>query len=95
MVMAAIAITAGTVSCNKKEAMPAAENAGEKTEMTVNVDCGQFTKAGIVAENEKKVNNVQIFVFRRTANWTPMPAARPRAASKSAARPVKRTLSPS
>lgn len=65
MVMAAIAITAGAVSCNKKEAMPAAENAGEKTEMTVNVDCGQFTKAGIVAENEKKVNNVQIFVFRK------------------------------
>ena len=29
MVMAAIAITAGAVSCNKKEAMPAAENAGE------------------------------------------------------------------
>lgn len=54
MVMAAIAITAGAVSCNKKEVMPAAENAGEKTEMTVNVDCGQFTKAGIVAENERK-----------------------------------------
>ena len=63
LMVASAAILAGAVSCNKTDSP--AQTEGTPAELTLNISNGAFTKAAINEENEKKVNNVQIFVFRK------------------------------
>lgn len=63
LMVASAAILAGAVSCNKTDSP--AQTEGTPAELTLNISNGAFTKAAINEENENKVNNVQIFVFRK------------------------------
>ena len=67
-IFAFAAALAALVACNKNEATPMQPQnqpeALEPCELTVGV-CGAMTKAtAVTTENEAKVNNLQIFVFR-------------------------------
>lgn len=63
LMVASAAILAGAVSCNKTDSP--AQTEGTPAELTLNISNGAFTKAAINDANENKVNNVQIFVFRK------------------------------
>ena len=63
LMVASAAILAGAVSCNKTDSP--AQTEGTPAELTLNISNGAFTKATINDANENKVNNVQIFVFRK------------------------------
>lgn len=61
----AVMMAASAISCNKSEVTPA-ETAGTGTaEISVMVSSCPFgVKAALSEENERKVNNVQVFIFR-------------------------------
>lgn len=63
LMVASAAILAGAVSCNKTDSP--AQNEGMPAELTLNISNGAFTKAAINDANENKVNNVQVFIFRK------------------------------
>lgn len=64
MAAAAVSMAAFAISCNKSEV--ASENIAEETaEISVRVSSRAFIgKAALSENNEQKVNNVQVFVFR-------------------------------
>ena len=64
MAAAAVSMAAFAISCNKSEV--ASENIVEGTaEISVRVSSSAFIgKAALSENNEQKVNNVQVFVFR-------------------------------
>ena len=64
LVMAALtAIITGSTSCNKTEVPSIKE--GNPAVLHVNVCSARFTKASLSEDNEKKVDDVQILVFRK------------------------------
>ena len=71
--MAAVAAVFGTMSCRKDNAPSMNQgNAnvpadGERTELTVGIATGMTRSTTITAEDEVKVNNLQVFVFRGDA----------------------------
>ena len=71
--MAAVAAVFGTMSC-KKDNVPSMNHGnanvpvdGERTELTVGIATGMTKSTTITAEDEVKVNNLQVFVFRGDA----------------------------
>ena len=71
--MAAVAAVFGTMSC-KKDNVPSMNQGnanvpadGERTELTVGIATGMTRSTTITAEDEVKVNNLQVFVFRGDA----------------------------
>lgn len=64
MAAAAVSMAAFAISCNKSEV--ASENIAEETaEISVRVSSSAFIgKTALSENNEQKVNNVQVFVFR-------------------------------
>ena len=71
--MAAVAAVFGTMSC-KKDNVPSMNQGnanvpadGERTELTVGIATGITRSTTITAEDEVKVNNLQVFVFRGDA----------------------------
>ena len=73
LMMAAVAAVFGTMSC-KKDNVPSMNHGnanvpvdGERTELTVGIATGMTKSTTITAEDEVKVNNLQVFVFRGDA----------------------------
>ena len=73
LMMAAVAAVFGTMSC-KKDNVPSMNQGnanvpvdGERTELTVDIATGMTKSTTITAEDEVKVNNLQVFVFRGDA----------------------------
>ena len=73
LMMAAVAAVFGTMSC-KKDNVPSMNQGnanvpvdGERTELTVGIATGMTKSTTITAEDEVKVNNLQVFVFRGDA----------------------------
>ena len=72
LMMAAVAAVFGTMSC-KKDNVPSMNHGnanpvdGERTELTVGVATGMTKSTTITADDEVKVNNLQVFVFRGDA----------------------------
>ena len=71
--MAAVAAVFGTMSC-KKDNVPSMNHGnanvpvdGERTELTVGIATGMTKSTTITADDEVKVNNLQVFVFRGDA----------------------------
>ena len=71
--MAAVAAVFGTMSC-KKDNVPSMNQGnanvpvdGERTELTVGIATGMTKSTTITADDEVKVNNLQVFVFRGDA----------------------------
>ena len=71
--MAAVAAVFGTMAC-KKDNVPSMNQGnanvpvdGERTELTVGIATGMTRSTTITAEDEVKVNNLQVFVFRGDA----------------------------
>ena len=67
--MAAVAAVFGTMSC-KKDNVPSMNQGnanvpvdGERTELTVGIATGMTKSTTITADDEVKVNNLQVFVF--------------------------------
>lgn len=73
LMMAAVAAVFGTMSC-KKDNVPSMNQGnanvpvdGERTELTVGIATGMTKSTTITADDEVKVNNLQVFVFRGDA----------------------------
>lgn len=73
LMMAAVAAVFGTMSC-KKDNVPSMNHGnanvpvdGERTELTVGIATGMTKSTTITADDEVKVNNLQVFVFRGDA----------------------------
>ena len=72
LMMAAVAAVFGTMSC-KKDNVPSMNHGnanpvdGERTELTVGIATGITKSTTITADDEVKVNNLQVFVFRGDA----------------------------
>ena len=73
LMMAAVAAVFGTMSC-KKDNVPSMNQGnanvpvdGERTELTVDIATGMTKSTTITADDEVKVNNLQVFVFRGDA----------------------------
>ena len=73
LMMAAVAAVFGTISC-KKDNVPSMNQGnanvpvdGERTELTVGIATGMTKSTTITADDEVKVNNLQVFVFRGDA----------------------------
>ena len=73
LMMAAVAAVFGTMSC-RKDNVPSMNQGntnvpadGERTELTVGIATGMTKSTTITADDEVKVNNLQVFVFRGDA----------------------------
>lgn len=65
MAVAAVSMAAFAISCNKSEVASENITDGKTAEISVRVSSSAFIgKAALSENNEQKVNNVQVFVFR-------------------------------
>ena len=65
MAAAAVSMAAFAISCNKSEVASENITDGKTAEISVRVSSSAFTGKAVLSEdNERKINNVQVFVFR-------------------------------